>query len=352
MILAPLLLALQGFTISGGTIDQAGRFTAPQSGTATIIVTYQGLAATATVRVASGSVVLKGLPFGPFGAWDGASQLYPNTAVFTSSHGAYTAGNILDRIAVARAKGLKLVLAMTGGARAQYLTNGVFDIAKWRAKLATYNTAAIRSEMAKAVADGVIVGNSVMDEPFNTGGPGNEANSWGPPGTMTKARIDQMCTEVKAIFPTLSCGVFHDARSFEPTKSYRVVEFLMPQYRTGKGEITAWRDEQLALCRRDHHGCLFALNLIDGGQRDNDNDGVWECPLPLTGGQGSYPPNCRMTTAQAVSTSKALAPFSCGALIYWRYDAAFMALPANQAGFREVAAFLAGLPPSPCRRSA
>ena len=346
-----LLLALQGWTTSAGALDATGHFTAPASGTAIVTMTYRGFAATATVVVGSGSVVLKGLPFGPFGAWDGASQLYPNTAVFTSSHGAYTAGNLLDRIAVARAKGLRLMLAMTGGARSQYLTDGVFDLAKWRAKLQTYNTAAIRSEMAKAVADGVIVGNSVMDEPFNTGGPGNEANSWGPPGTMTKARVDQMCREVKAIFPTLPVGVFHDAKAFEPSKSYAACEFIMAQYRYGKGALTTWRAEQLALCTRDHHGCLFSINVLDGGQRDNDGDSAWECPVPATGGQGSYPPNCAMTPAQVEESSRYLFAESCGAGVYWRYSETYMAKPANQTAFRTVATFVAGLPWRPCRRT-
>ena len=54
---------------------------------------------------------------------------------------------------------------MTGGSHSLYLTNGVFDLAKWKAKMDAYNTTAVKSAVAAAVADGTIIGNSVMDEP-------------------------------------------------------------------------------------------------------------------------------------------------------------------------------------------
>jgi len=289
-----------------------------------------------------------GIPFGPFGAWTDAA-LKANTDPFTMSLDAVSDANIVTRISVARSMGVRLLLTMTGGARSQYLTGGVFDMVKWKAKQATFNTTAIREAVGAAIADGTIVGNVVMDEPFNTGGPGNEANSWGPAGTMTKARVDSMCAYSKAIFPNLPQGVTHDHDDFEPTKSYRVCDFIVSQYRMAKGDVTAFRDAGLALARRDGHSIAFSLNIMDGGQRDNDNDGLWECPVPLTGGQGSYAPNCRMTAAQVREWGKLLGQAGC-ALTMWRYDDTFMANPDNAQAFRDVAAMLANAPAKSCKR--
>jgi hypothetical protein len=238
---------------------------------------------------------------------------------------------------------------MTGGARANYLTDGVFDMAKWKAKMDQYNTPAIRSAVAAAVADGTIIGNSVMDEPGNDGGPGNEGNSWGPAGTLNKARVDSMCGYVKAIFPTLPVGVFHDWKSFEPTKGYQVCDFIISQYRSAKGDVEAYRDGGLALAQRDHHAIVFSLNIIDGGLRDNVNDGVWSCPVPLTGGRGSYAPNCRMSPDQVREFGLVLGPAGCG-LVMWRYDDTFMANPENQSAFRDLGSRLSSLPGKACRR--
>ena len=80
------------------------------------------------------------------------------------------------------------------------MTDGKFDLAKWRARMDTYNTPAIKQAVAAAVADGTIIGNSVMDEPHNE----TVAAGWG--GNVTKAMVDGMCGYVKQIFPTLDGG--------------------------------------------------------------------------------------------------------------------------------------------------
>ena len=95
---------------------------------------------------------------------------------------------------------------MTGGAHNLYKTAGVFDLAKWQAAMDAYNTQAIRDAIAEGVADGTIVGNSVMDEPQQHGVSSDPDKTWGPSGTMTKVRVDGMCAYVKAIFPTLPVG--------------------------------------------------------------------------------------------------------------------------------------------------
>jgi len=294
-----------------------------------------------------------GIPVGLIAMWDGTA-LQPNAEMFTLTYGGETPATLPARLAVARSRGIRMVIAMTGGARARYLTGGAFDMAKWRARMQTFDTPEIRAAVAEAVRDGILIGNSVMDEPFNDGGPGNQSNSWGPAGTMSKARVDSMCGMANAIFPTLPEGVFQDYR-LAPNDSYRVCDFITSQYRTAKGTVTAYRDGALGLCRRDHHACSFAINVLEGGIQVKRQPGqtdylAGDCPLSTTGGRGTYFPNCRMTAQQVREAGRVLGPTGCF-LTGWKYEAEFMANPENQAAFRDVAAMLAARPAGSCSRT-
>ena len=336
------------FAATGGTVTQGGLYTAGSTaGSYRIIASSGSLADTSSLTITTplGSGPAAGIPYGPYGSWDGAS-FKVNTDPFTGSIGAVTASNIVSQITEARSKGKRLILAMTGGSHEKYLTDGVFDYTKWKAKMDTYNTAAIRDAVAKAVADGTIIGNNVMDEP-NVSGAG-DGNTWGPAGTMTKARVDGLCGYVKAMFPTMAVGVAHNHDAFEPDKSYYTCEFLITQYHTRKGDITKWRDGGLALAKRDGHGIAFSLNTLSGGFQA-PRDGNWYCDPLTTGGRGTYDPNCRMTAQQIRDFARVLGPYGC-ALMMWRYDSTMMADPEYQRAFKDVATMMAAAPSKSCRR--
>jgi hypothetical protein len=330
------------YTATGGTITSGGLFTAGSTaGTFRVIARVDSLAdtSTVTVKVPLGSGPASGLPFGPFWGYDYAN-VKPNMTNFSLSLDAVDAVYIIDRINAARRTGVRLLLAMTGGKHAHYMTNGVFDMAKWIAKQNTFNTPAIKAAIAAGVADGTIVGASVMDEPNNT----SIDNSWGPKGTMTKVMVDQMASHVKAMFPTLPTGVVHKHNTFEPTKSYKVIDFVNDQYAHVQGDVVAFRDAGVAMARRDGHAVMFSINILDGGTT------VPDCPVPETGGKGTYGTRCRVTAAQLESWGKLLGEAGCG-LTMWRYDSAFMSIAANQRAFKNIAAHLAAKPAQACRRS-
>ena len=300
--------------------------------------------------------VLPGIAFGLGGVWDG-TRIKPNAELMTLVYGAEAPRTIVARLRLARGLGMRMVTVMTGGARANYLTDGVFDMAKWKARIDAYDKPEVRDAVAEAVRDGILIGNTVMDEPFNVGGPGNEANGWGPKGTMSKARVDSMCGYAKSIFPMVPQGVVQDYTE-EPAGSYKVCDFIITQYRTAKGSLTKYRDEALGLCRRDRHACAFAINVMDGGIQASRRraDGTrkqdyepGDCPLATTGGPGTYFPNCRMTAEQVRESGRVLGPGGCF-LTGFRYDSAFMASPENQAAIRDVIATLATTPGSHCVR--
>jgi hypothetical protein len=336
------------FTATGGSVTAGGLYTAGSTpGTYRIIAKSGTLADTSSLTVTRplGSGPATGMPFGPFNAWVGNSTLEPNAEVFTLSIGSVNPTNIRDRIEAARARGTKLILAMTGGGHHNYMTDGVFDMAKWQSKMDLYNTSAIRTAVSAGLADGTIIGNVVMDEPHVTGA--GDGNTWGPKGTMTKLRVDQLCRYVKTMFPSMAVGVIHGHNAFEPDKSYQVCEFLVSQFVYRLGDVTKFRDAALAMAARDGMAIVFSMNIKNGGIQAA-RDGLWNCP-PTTGGRGSYEPTCSMTAAQVREWGTVLGTAGC-ALTMWRYDDNFMAKPENQQAFKDLAARLATVSPPSCKR--
>jgi hypothetical protein len=342
------------FSATGGAINSSGLYTAGStSGTYRVVASASGLADTAVVTLAAPAPAPlpaggAGLPFGFYRLLLKASDPGP----FTLSAESNSASTIVSQIEHARSLGVKVMLMLTGDGHATYMStiDGVyqFDRSKWDAKLATYNTATIRQAIAAGVADGTIIGASVMDEPYVSGGATGGGNTWGPKGTMTKARVDSLCADVQRMFPTLPAGVDAQHQLFEPDKSYRVCQFITDQYSTSYGDVATWRDAGLAMTRRDGHAILFSLNVLDGGVPDRD--GTWDCTGAGQGGKGTYSPMCRMTATQLEQYGAALGPYGCG-LFMWRYDGAYATNGDNVAVLKDLATRLASAPSRACRRS-
>ena len=325
-----------------GTITGTGVYTAPtgEPGPCSVIASAADQADTTEVHLIQKD---QGTPFGLYDMWPTpGSPRTSNVAVFTGSHDYVPPSGMANHIQVARTHGIHLVLAMTGGSHDRYKTDGIFDMTKWQAAVNGYDTPAIRDAIAAGVADGTIIGNSVMDEPHQAG---PDSKDWGPAGTLTKARVDSMCGYVKDRFPGLPVGVGHDHGAFQPDSSYRVCDFFMAQYAARKGNVNTWRDAGLAMAQRDGIEVVFSLNLLNGGVQDRT--GSWDCPG--TGGLGDRSPNCRMTPEQVRDFGRTLGQPSC-AFLSWMYDTPFMTNPKNQAAFSEVAILLSEQPRRRCAR--
>lgn len=283
-----------------------------------------------------------GIPFGPFGLWNSYTTVYWGPSPFTGSHNYVDAGGIVTFINAARNKRQRLMLAMTGGGSHRYTTNGKFDLTKWKNKMNTFNTATIRNAVAAGVADGTIIGNSMIDEP--------ETVRWG--GNITKSMLDGMAVYGKKFFPTLAMGVVHGPPGYKWRSSERFtkVDFVQYQYAhyITNGDPAAWRSAVLSQSGRDGVKTAFSLNILGGGKQDRD--GYWNCTSAGQAGKGPYSPTCRMTSDQVRSWGRALGPSGC-VLAMWTYDGAFISKSANQQAFRDVASTLASKPRPSCRRS-
>jgi hypothetical protein len=280
------------------------------------------------------------LPYGPAGLWKHATLRW-GPGPFTASQNYISADSILFQIKAARNKGHRLVVAMAGGLETKYTTNGQFDMTKWKNRMNTYRTTAIKNAVAAAVSDGTIIANLLIDEP--------ETKRWG--SVLTKAMIDEMAAYVKDIFPMLTVGVNHGPPGYNwrSGERYRVVDYVLYQYNhfITSGNIVAWRNAVLDRAKVDGVTPALSLNILNGGRQDRD--GTWDCTGPDQGGRGTRSPNCRMTPDQVRDWGQALAPYACFMMV-WRYDEAYMSQSANQEAFEDLAAIVASAPPRSCQR--
>lgn len=303
--------------------------------------------ATAVAVAAVAAVALLVAPKGAGLAFGGSDVLSSSgvPAPLNMSLDGYTDNNMLSRIAAARKGGYHLLFNLTGGSHDNYVTSGQFDVAKWQQKLSTFNTPSIRQAVADGVRDGVIVGASVLDEPQQCGA-GNPKSygacaSGSKPAYMTKARVDDLCGRVTAIFPTLPSGVVHDYRLLEPEKNYAKCAFLMSQYRLKKGAFDTYLRESLAFTRRSHMSLILSLNILHGGTPGTN------CPK-YAGAQGSD--LCPMSPAQLKEWGTKAVAVAC-AVNMWRHEPAYFARADIKAAMKAVADAAAKVPARSCRRS-
>lgn len=280
-----------------------------------------------------------GIPYGPAGLWN---RLNWGPPLFTGSQDYVTADTLILQINAAREQGQRLVLTMTGAGKTEFVTDGQFDLAKWKHTIESYNTPAIQSAVAAGVADGTIIGNILIDEP--------ETKRW---GTLTsKAVVDEMAAYAKAIFPTLPMGVNHGPPGYRwhTDERYHVLDFVRYQYSwyITEGDVVAWRDTVLAQAKLDGVTPALSINVLDGGV--NDKKGDWLCVDAGQAGVGTYWPNCRMTPDEVKTWGVALAPYGCFFFL-WQYDYDYMSNPANQEAFKALADLAASLPARSCRRA-
>jgi hypothetical protein len=184
--------------------------------------------------------------------------------------------------------------------------------------------------VAQAVADGVILGNSVMDEP-------SRSSSW---GMMTKPIVDSMCAYVKKIFPTLPVGVVA-VHWWRPQEHYGVCDFIVSQFEydvrpgggPGSDTPTAFRDAGLAVAAADRVSIVFSMNVLHGG--------------PAAAGCGS---DCQMSPSELRNAGLILGPAGSG-LLMWRYDTTMMQQTPYESAVEDIAADLRTRPVKSWRRS-
>lgn len=288
------------------------------------------------------SVTYTGLPYGPVALWDGNKPKF-GPQPFTASTNSVNADTVILQINAARTKGQRLVLAMAGVKSTQLVTNGAFDLAKWKSLMNTYNKTAIKNAVAAAVADGTVIGNQVIDEP-------EKAKTWGT--AINKTTIDQMAAYAKSMFPTLPMGVNHGPPGYNwhSEQKYTKVDYVRYLYAwyVTSGDIAKWRLAVLARAKLDGVTPALAINVINGGPPDK-GDGSYDCAGATQGDPGGSYPLCTMTPDQIVTYGKALMPYGCF-LMMWQFDKTVFSKSANLTAFKTLATAAAATAKRSCRR--
>jgi hypothetical protein len=311
--------------------------------------------------------------------WHG-NVLEENADPFNGSLGPNEApSNVIPRIQEARRLGITLILSLTGGNHSKYLSpctesdctshnpnnpnvtqDSIFDLSKWAAILHTFDTDPIRDSIASAVADGVVLGFFMVDEPHHFSWGGHTSTG----GYFNKAKLDAMTDSVHAIFPTLPVGVSQGGKHhWKDTERYTKLDFVIYHYAQFSAPgplntaVTAFRDSSLTQAALDGVVPVLGINLLDGGTR------ITNCPTPQTGGQGTFGDgtsadwtgNCRMTPAQISDAATILlAPDGAGnrsaGFSSWRYDETMMADGNFRTAFFDVRDMVDALPARSYRR--
>jgi hypothetical protein len=259
----------------------------------------------------------------------GPSDMYrgPNAAKgFTAGLSYADPQGLVALLAKLRANKQRAFLALTGGKHDQYITNGKFDFAKWKAGIARYNTPVLRAALESGVADGTILGYTMLDEPPHP--------SWG--GVLTKATVDTMAAYCKALFPFLPCGVAVNYR-WRPAERYNLVDFIIAQTWMETRSAAAFRDSAVAMARRNGVALVLSMNLFGAA------------PSPGCEPKGSQ---CLMRPAEVREWGRTFMsePYAC-AVLMWHYDAAMWGRAEYQAQFQDLAGVAGQRVAKSCRRT-
>jgi hypothetical protein len=259
--------------------------------------------------------------FGPYDMYRG-----PGSAEgFTAGHSYADPQGLVSLLKKLRTNKQRAFLALTGGSHDQYITFGRFDMVKWKAGLARYDTPVLKAALQEGVADGTILGYNMIDEPPHP--------SWG--GVLTKATVDAMATYCKSLFPFLPCGAAVDHR-WRPAERYRVLDFMMAQTWMERIGPEEFRDSAVAVAKQNGVALVLSINLF--GERQT----------PGCERRGNQ---CWMRPADVREWGRIFLsePSAC-AVTLWRYEAGMWSRPEYQAQFSDLSNVAKQRVAKPCRR--
>jgi hypothetical protein len=276
-----------------------------------------------SLETAPNTMSHSGVPFGPFDlfqSWDA-----PEVSGFAGAVNYASPDGIVTLLNNMRAHKIRGFLKLTGDHQSAYMTGGKFDFDKWKRATAKYDNPTIKTAIKAAVADGTLLGYSMIDEP-------NRFN-WGR-GSINKAMLDRMARYSKSLFPTLPTAAVV-TYYWRPNERYRVLDAIISQTWAPTKSAATYRREAVAAARQNGVALAFALNILSG---------------PKIRGCRKYGRTCIMTPRQVKQWATTLGPSTCG-MFMWKYHKALYARSDYKRAFKEVAARLARESRTGCRRT-
>jgi hypothetical protein len=227
-----------------------------------------------------------GIPIGTFGQPNHAFGSLYNGAKLTLE-----TWELLNKLAVIKSRGGKVVLMFAGNSRHFVDGSGHFDFNKWKARVDRFR----RINFSSYIKDGTIIGHYLMDEP-------NDPTNWNgrpvPPST-----VEEMAKYSKQIWPNLATIVRTESSYLARwSGTYRYLDAAWAQYVHRKGDVDDFISRNIADAKRKGLALVVGLNILKGGPN----------LAPMTASQ------VKSWGSRLLSTS-----YPC-AFISWQYDAIYL----------------------------
>jgi PKD repeat protein len=223
----------------------------------------------------------------PYGVWQGMSSftsLASDMGKFNCTINADSADGVIARIRACRQLGISVFL-FPWASHVWATKNGKFDMPTWQARLATFNTSAIKAEVELGRADGTVLGFHVIEEPQHP--------DYG--GIITRGILDDCTAQTKAVFGPLMPVGTNVTSYFRPQDGpYKVLDFTQSQFIWNNAapynqDPVAWRNARLQDSADSGTKWVAGLNTANGGAGYSET----VCAAP-TGGFGISTGRCAM----------------------------------------------------------
>lgn len=192
-----------------------------------------------------------GLPFGPFHLPDSLlGQPYSSTI-----RGARTGDEALATLDAARRAKARIILRLARGSSRFSNPDSSFSLARWKKEVDRYRGI----DLGSYVADGTLLGHLLFDEP-------HDPTNWnGTP--VSYSDLEAAASYSKQLWPTLPTGIGSPPtalRTLRGNAPRGALDFALAQHRPKKGEVHAWRDQEVAMAKQLGYGLMLSLQALEG----------------------------------------------------------------------------------------
>jgi hypothetical protein len=259
------------------------------------------------------SITFSGIPFGT-----SSMPLSMYGSVYTGGHlNPEQPESLLARLAVIRAAGARVVLALAGGPGKFTNADGTYNFDLWKARVGRYSGI----EFTSYISDGTVLGHYLIDQP-------NCSTCWGGQAISPDA-VEAMAQYSKSIWPTMTTFARADPTWLEGySGQYVYLDAGWAQYVARKGTVESYLAANVAAAQSKGLGLVVGLNLLDGG------------------------PNGSQMTAKQVKTWGATllgSSYPC-AFISWKYESAYFSRSDIKSAIEFLSSKAKRHAPSSCQR--
>jgi hypothetical protein len=231
----------------------------------------------------------------PFAAFDVPYELLGS--LHTGGYRTPDEKSIVRGLEMARGKGARLILNLSGSNDSKILSGGKFSLSKWKSMVDRFK----RVDLKPYIADGTLFAHYLIDEP-------GHPSRWGKQ-KISQATVEEMARYSKQLFP----GITTTARVVpswlaDASIKYKYLDAAWAQFADRKGEASEWITKEVAEAKKLGVGLIVSLNVINGGDGSSRVRGTRS---------GQY--NMSASELRKNGTALLNQDYAC-AFVMWQYD--------------------------------